>query len=142
LTRLLLRELRWHRVVTPGTLLRWHRRLVLRKWGYPNPHDDGRRLMTSFAIWSSGWRGRTRAGRRTTHGKPCGHQRLRALPPINATDVDGHRITAFITDIPDRVIAGQAAGLELNHRQHARVEDRIREAKASGLRNLPCRGSC
>ena len=37
-------------------------------------------------------------------------------------------------------IPGQAAGLELRHRQHARVEDRIREAKASGLRNLPCRG--
>ena len=34
---------------------------------------------------------------------------------------------------------GQAAGLELRHRQHARVEDRIREAKATGLRNLPCR---
>ncbi len=34
----------------------------------------------------------------------------------------------------------QVAGLELRHRQHARVEDRIREAKASGLRNLPCRG--
>jgi Transposase DDE domain group 1 len=58
---------------------------------------------------------------------------------LTFTDVDGHRITAFITDIPDRVIAGQTAGLELNHRQHARVEDRIREAKAAGLRNLPCR---
>ena len=54
--------------------------------------------------------------------------------------VAGHRITAIITDIPDRVIAGQAAGLELNHRQPARVEDPIREAKATGLRNLPCRG--
>ena len=30
------------------------------------------------------------------------------------------------------------AGLELRHRQHARVEDRIRQAKATGLRNLPC----
>ena len=59
---------------------------------------------------------------------------------LTFTDADGHRITAFITDIPDRVIAGQAAGRELNHRQHARVEDRIREAKATGLRNLPCRG--
>jgi hypothetical protein len=53
---------------------------------------------------------------------------------------DGHRITAFITDIPDRVITGQAAGRELNHRQYAQVEDRIREAKNTGLRNLPCRG--
>jgi hypothetical protein len=59
---------------------------------------------------------------------------------LSFTDADGMRITAFITDIPDRVIPGQTAGLELNHRQHARVEDRIREAKASGLRNLPCRG--
>ena len=59
---------------------------------------------------------------------------------LSFTDADGMRITAFITDIPDQVIPGQNAGLELNHRQHARVEDRIREAKATGLRNLPCRG--
>jgi hypothetical protein len=59
---------------------------------------------------------------------------------LRFTDADGHRITAFITDIPERVIPGQTAGRELNHRQHARVEDRIREAKNTGLRNLPCRG--
>ena len=52
-----------------------------------------------------------------------------------------HRHTAFITDTARRVIAHQTAGLELRHRQHARIEDRIRQAKASGLRNLPCRAA-
>jgi hypothetical protein len=34
---------------------------------------------------------------------------------LNFTDADGMRVTSIITDIPDRVIAGQTAGLELNH---------------------------
>jgi Transposase DDE domain group 1 len=59
---------------------------------------------------------------------------------LTFSDVDGLRITAFLTDTPPRVVPGQLAGLELRHRQHARVEDRIREAKATGLRNRPCRG--
>ena len=50
-------------------------------------------------------------------------------------------MTAFITDTAPGVVAGQLAGLELRHRQHARVEDRIRQAKATGLRNLPCQRS-
>lgn len=58
---------------------------------------------------------------------------------LRFTDADGMRVTAFITDTPPGVIAGQVAGLELRHRQHARIEDRIRELKATGLRNLPCR---
>jgi hypothetical protein len=57
---------------------------------------------------------------------------------LRFTDSDGLRVTAFITDTPTGVVDGQLGGLELRHRQHARVEDRIREAKATGLRNLPC----
>lgn len=58
---------------------------------------------------------------------------------LTFTDVDGMRVTAVLTDTPPGVVPGQAAGLELRHRQHARVEDRIRQAKATGMRNLPCR---
>jgi hypothetical protein len=48
-------------------------------------------------------------------------------------DADGHRITVFITDQPDADITA----LERRHRAHARVEDRIRTAKDTGMRNLP-----
>ncbi|OIN78193.1 IS1380 family transposase [Mycobacterium malmoense] len=57
---------------------------------------------------------------------------------LRFTDADGMRVTAFITDTAPGLVPGQVAGLELRHRQHARVEDRIRELKATGLTNLPC----
>ena len=36
LIRFLPARLRVHRLVAPGTVLRWHRRLITRKWIYPN----------------------------------------------------------------------------------------------------------
>jgi hypothetical protein len=52
---------------------------------------------------------------------------------LRVTDVDGHRITAFVTN----TTRGQLADLELRHRRRARAEDRIRNAKDTGLTNLP-----
>ena len=49
-------------------------------------------------------------------------------------DADGLRLTCFATNT-----TGQIAELELRHRQRARAEDRIRAARATGLRNLPLR---
>jgi hypothetical protein len=55
---------------------------------------------------------------------------------LRFTDVDGHRFTAFATDARK----GQLADMELRHRRRARCEDRIRNAKDTGLRNLPLKG--
>jgi Transposase DDE domain group 1 len=56
---------------------------------------------------------------------------------LRTTDADGMRITGFLTNTRRGGPGGQLADLELRHRRHARVEDRIRAAKDSGLANLP-----
>ena len=61
LIQLLPPRLRLHRLVTPGTVLRWHRRLVARHWTYP--HRTGRppvsteitALIERLATENNGW---------------------------------------------------------------------------------------
>jgi len=48
LARILPRALRAHRIITPGTLLRWHRRMVTRKW--TQPKAPGRPLLADELV--------------------------------------------------------------------------------------------
>jgi Transposase DDE domain group 1 len=52
---------------------------------------------------------------------------------LSFTDHDGYRFQAILTDQPDEEIAV----LECRHRQHAHVEDRIRDDKDTGLSDCP-----
>ncbi len=56
---------------------------------------------------------------------------------LRVTDRDGHRYTALATNTIPGGPRRQLADLELRQRRRARVEDRIRAAKDTGLRNLP-----
>jgi Transposase DDE domain group 1 len=72
------------------------------------------------------------AGMRVIVGKERPHPGAQ----LRFDDVDGMRITAFVTN----TTRGQLPDLELRHRRRARCEDRIRIAKETGLRNLPLHG--
>jgi len=52
---------------------------------------------------------------------------------LSFTDHDGYRFQAILTDQPDEDIAV----VECRHRQHAHVEDRIRDDKDTGLQKFP-----
>lgn len=52
---------------------------------------------------------------------------------LSFTDHDGHRFQAILTDQTDQNIAT----VECRHRQHAHVEDRIRDDKDTGLAKFP-----
>jgi putative transposase len=61
LIRMLPAQLRTRRLVTPGTVLRWHRRLAARKWrqprarGRPPISDDLTALIVRLATQNSSW---------------------------------------------------------------------------------------
>jgi hypothetical protein len=79
---------------------------------------------------------------RALAGYPCGMRVIvrRERPHPGAQldafeEADGWRYTAFATD----TAFGQLAHLDARHRAHARVEDRIRCAKSTGLDHFPSR---
>jgi hypothetical protein len=61
LSRMLPKALRLHRIVTPSTLLRWHRRVVVKKWTQPRPpgrpplHDELVQLIVRLATENRTW---------------------------------------------------------------------------------------
>jgi hypothetical protein len=69
------------------------------------------------------------------HGSRLIVRRERPHPgaQLSFSDHDGYRFQAILTDQPDE----QIAIIECRHRQHAHVEDRIRDDKNTGLAKFP-----
>jgi hypothetical protein len=129
--------LRAHRLVTPGTLLAWHRRLITRKWTYPNrpgrPRigQEIRELVLRLAQENPVW------GYRRVHGelRRLGHQVseatvrriLRARRPQTGPTEGGHLLGGVPADS-----GAWATGLRFLPRGHDLPQMPVRTVRHGG----------
>jgi hypothetical protein len=83
LVRRLPRALRRHRLVTPDTILRWHRHSCARS-GPTRTGPDGHRPTTSSPRWSYGWHARIRAGDTGGYKASCSSSATGSAPRRSA----------------------------------------------------------